>query len=228
MKNYFWTSLVALLWANSSFAADRTPTFFLKLGGGFYSYESEFVNSNDNAYSSSYSLGVNAGSSKNLSMLISNSTLDTTFSLNTSKSTLIFQDTSFKYFWGPVYLGASLSQVTAVITRTNSTETAIDLDAIGTGFGVNFGMSLPMGKASEIYLDGSSTTISTIKEVNKAVFLIGPRTDISIGGVFPITKSLISSYAGVNYRSFTLSLDGVASTETVMMTEFGFSMNHSF
>jgi len=218
--------LLAGVFSELALSAERNPTFFADFGGGFYSYDSEFVASKDTGYSSSYSLGVNAGANKNLSMLISSGTIDTTFELNESKITLVFQDTIFRYFWGPVYIGGALSQTNATVTR--DTETTIDLDAIGTGFGVNFGGHFPVGKSSELFLDAASVSTPTVKEVNKSEFTIGSRTDVSFGGRFGITRSFLDGIVEVTYRQFTLGLDGSNSSEVVMMTRFGLGTNFTF
>ncbi|MEZ4742692.1 MAG: hypothetical protein R3B45_09625 [Bdellovibrionota bacterium] len=210
----------------SAYGADRSPTFFATAGGGFYSHESDFVASKDTGYSFDYAVGVFTGADKNLSMQIRSSTIDTTFDLNESKSTLEFQETMFDYYWGPVYLGLGLAQTKTVITR--QTETAIDIDAIGTGFAGAVGGAFEFGRSSKFYFDISSVTISSVKEVNKSEFTIGSRLDATMGGSFAITRSLLVGYAAVTYRTLSFALSGTSGNELIMMTHFGLGANLNF
>ena len=60
------------------------------------------VESNDTSTTTSYGLGVWAGSQRNVGMMLKNESSSFAFALNESKLALAWQDTHVRYRFGPV------------------------------------------------------------------------------------------------------------------------------
>jgi hypothetical protein len=225
-KIFIATVGAQLCFVPNLFGADRIPTFFVNFGGGLTTHKSEFVESNDTSYSYEYSFGVHAGSEDQLTMFINTAIDKTDFALNTSSIENEFQDSVLRYAFGPVYIGAIVSQTKMLISRV--TDSPIEIDAIGTGFGGTLGGSFEFGREGGIFFDVASVTTSTVKEIHQEEFTIGSRMDMTLGGTYAITRSLINGLVGLRQRSYGVSLGGTSSTETVTTTWFGFAMNMEF
>lgn len=229
MKKLLSTMILSqsTLFAGIAFSADKTsPSLFLNMGGGLLTHKSKLVTSNDTSTSVNYSFGISGGNNNSMSFLINNYTSTTVFELNSSSITSAFQDTTIRVFWGMLYLGATFSQSSFIITATGETE--IDIDAIGTGMGGNIGVEYDFGRSKMIFLDILFASTTTVKEVNSTDFEIGPRTEISIGGKFPITRTLMNAQVGYTQRTYTLSYSGTSYAELNSITWLGLGFNWYF
>lgn len=222
----FASAICALLFRASAYAGESSPTLFLDFGGGLTTHKSKFVESNDTSYSTNYSYGVHAGNDGQLTMLVSTSLDNTTFELNSSTIANEFQDSILRYGLGPFYVGVSVSQTKMTITRTD--EPAIDIDAIGTGYGGGIGGTFDVGREGSFFFDVATISTGVVKEIHESEFTIGSRLDIAIGGSYAITRSLLNGLVGLRQRSYTLTSDGASYPEVVTTTWFGLALNGSF
>lgn len=209
---------------STSYARSGYPTFFIDINAGLLTYKSKFVNSNDTSISTQYNFGAYAGSQNQLGVIIKTSTNTTAFSLNSSTITTTFQDSVFHYRWKMLYGGLILSQSTLAVSREADTDlAALEVDAIGTGYGFNAGLKLPIGRSSIVFFDASSISTSVIKEVNQEDISLGSRTEINLGSIIPITKSMFNGQIGYTQRSYSITHSGTSYAEVQTMTWFGFS-----
>ena len=112
MRKSFWAGLL-LLW-NTMGAAQtggQEPSFYLDTQFGLMTYNSKLVNSNDTGTALRYGVGSSAGSEGQLRFLLMMDTQTTSFALNDSIVAMSWQDTSIRYQWGFVYLGAVFSRL---------------------------------------------------------------------------------------------------------------------
>ncbi len=214
----------SLFFVSPSYCQER-PTFFINSEGGYTTYKSKLVDSNDTSVSVKYAFGVHAGRENNLGVLIKTETNTTSFALNESKIASSIQDSIVRYYWGPVYIGGIVNQMqTTVSTADNDSY----IDALTLGYGVNAGMIFQVGKGNGIFLDVSSVSTNTVKEINQADLTVGPRTDIKIGGVIRITRKTFKGLIGYSQRTLSYSLDGTSYAEAISSTWLGISADFYF
>lgn len=207
-------------------AGEKKPAIYLSMGGGLTTHKSEFVVSNDTSYSYHYAFGINGGSDSQLTMFLSTAVDSTKFELNSSEVSNEFQDTVIRYSYGPFYLGAVVNQTKMVISRLG--DVPAEIDAIATGYGVALGGNIEVGRDSSIFLDVTSVSTPTVKEINQAVFTIGNRLDISLGGSYSLARSWLDGVVGLRQRTYQVSLDGASSAELITTTWFGLSLFKDF
>lgn len=229
----------------------QTPTFFVNASGGYSVYKSEMVQSNDTSTTTSYGLGIWAGSQRNVGMMIKKETSAFAFALNDSKLALDWLDTHIRYRFGPVYLGVVLATSTWLVsappdadgdgTLDANTDPEDFLDVATSGYGLNAGTVIPIGKSSNAYIDVTYAASSTVREkpitpttganagtpVEKTITM-GPRMELDLGGSIALTKNVIDGLVGFKYRTYSLTVDGTAYKEQLNTTYVGISAGWQF
>lgn len=225
----------------------QTPTFFVNATGGYSVYKSELVQSNDTSTTTSYGLGIWAGTQRNVGMALKRESSTFAFALNEAKLALDWQDTHVRYRFGPVYLGVMLSTSTWVVSAPPDADAdgTLDpdadpedyLDFASSGYGLNAGTTVPIGKRSFAYVDLSYAAAGTVRQkaiedaagtLTEKEIELGPRTDIDIGGSIAVTKSVLDALVGFKQRSYNVSVDGTAYKEQLNTTYVGFSAGWQF
>lgn len=219
--------LAAFFSAQAIAAADSGlyPTFQIKADGGFATYKSKVVQSNDTSTLIEYGFGVFAGSDKSLGMFVRRDQNTTTFVLNSSSITTVWQDVIVKYRWGPVYVGGILANNEM---QVNNQGDANYLNELGSGYGVNAGLLIPIARVAYFGIDISDVSISKAVDLNQKVVTMGSRLDIDINGSFAITKKILDFIVGYKYRTYSATVDGTAGAENLTATYLGLSGNFFF
>jgi hypothetical protein len=233
----FWKQtfflLVFLLFTQHLCAEDdvRAPTVFLELGGGLTTYKSKLVTSNDTSISTGYSLGLNGGADKNIGALLRNESNTTNFEYGvngtTSQIQSNFQDFLLRYRLGFFYLGPVFSQTAFKVKRYG----VAYLDTLGSGIGFNGGLMFIVARNSEIFLDYTSTSTSTVKDVvqsSTSKVGIGSRSEIYLGSKIPITRSVLNFFFGYKQRTYSISVSGQNSSELQTTTWVGLALKDNF
>ena len=206
---------------------NETPTFYLDVGTGITTYKSEALESNDTSITIGYALGIYAGQDKELGFALNNetNTTDFTYANSTLKSKMAttFQDTIMRYRLGPIYFGPTFNQTT--IESTNQDVQYLDLMA--SGLGGNAGLLLELRKDSKFFIDVLFSTASVTKEAIQTIntVSIGSRTDLHMGGIIKISRSLLNMQIGYKHRTFGVTVSGTSYTETLSYTWIGLGMN---
>lgn len=204
------------------------PSLYLSTGIGLATYKSEAVESNDTNFTIGYSLGIRGGTENELSMSVSSESSSTNFkyagSQAKSKIATTFQDTALSYHWGYIYFGLVFSH--SEMTATNQDASYLDNIALATGF--NGGTIIPVGKGSHIFIDFTQTSASATKDIVQGstnAVKLGSRSDIFIGGIIKLTRSLLSTRIGYKQRTFAVSVSGKTFQEQQTMTWIGLDFN---
>ncbi len=256
MRRSLIAALVTLwsLWSASALAESidqQTPTFFVNATGGYSIYKSEMVESNDTSTTTSYGLGVWAGSQRNVGMMLKKESSSFSFALNESKLALDWQDTHIRYRFGPVYLGFMLTTSSWLVSAPPDADAdgSLDqdadpedyLDIMSTGYGLNTGTMIPIGKRSFAYVDVSYSASGTVREKvitpvtgpnagvpTEKVITLGPRMDLDLGGSIGLTKNVLDALVGFKYRTYNITVDGTAYKEQLNTTYVGVSAGWQF
>lgn len=250
----FASCLTAVACAPAAWAGDidqQTPTFFVTGTGGYSIYKSEMVESNDTSTTVNYGIGVWAGSQRNVGMLLERETSTFAFALNESTLALEWQDVHLRYRWGPVYVGFLLANSTWLVSAPPDADADGDLDQdaeveeyidmMTTGYGINTGTMITVGRRSHVYLDVTYTTAGTVRQKaltpttgpNAGVptekeITMGPRMDLDLGGSISLTKDVLDALVGFKYRTYNLEVDGIAYKEQLNSTYVGLSAGWQF
>jgi len=224
-KNILVT-LMVLIWTGVAFARgdDRSvPTAFASFEGGAMTYKSEMLESNDAGYGFAYAVGFYAGAERSLGIILRNDSSKIAFALNNSDITQNWLDSTIRYRVGPFYLGGIISNMSLVV-KQDGTELR---DATGSGYGGNAGMHLNLNRYYDVFLDASSVSISTARDVEERDITIGPRTDVDLGMMFHVTRQSVDFVLGYRYRQLAIKLDESYS-ELITTTYMGFRFNLFF
>ena len=201
---------------------------YLSIGVGLATYKSEAVQSNDTNVTSGYTLGFSGGPERELIFALTNESSTTSFtyanSTSTSSIATTFQDTLMAYRWGFIYLGLVFSQ-TQILASNLDTDY---MDSLATGQGFAFGARVPVRKSAYIILDYLSSNTTVTKDVVQSSgteTTLGARSDVFLGGLIAITKSLLKARIGYRQRTFAMTVAGSSSTELQTMTWIGLDFN---
>ena len=200
------------------------PTAWIQASYGLSTYKSELVESNDTGALINYAIGANVGEEKTFGLVIRTDSSAIDFKLNESKIESSWRDTVIRYRWGYAYIGGILGYSSFAATSAG----AELFSGTGTGYGVNFGGYLPLGRDNALVLDGSSVTIGEFNEVDQKAVKFGARTDVSIYGQMEIMNDAVHSTVGYTQRTHAVSLDGSGSAETHTATWVGFLFGANF
>lgn len=218
---WLWAlTLSTEVWAAADSGSDTAayfPTFFLDTTFGFTTFKSKLVDSNDTGTGLTYSLGGNAGVNRNYGFILRTDSSATTFALNESKVTQVWQDTIIRYRLGYFYLGVLFDTLDF---KVNSQGTEL-LDVAGSGMGGNAGFFVPIGRIGSFYLDATSVTLSTFRNVLATEVKGGSRMDIDLGANFDVTKQLLDFVVGYRQRTMSFTTDQ-AYAEAYYITYLGF------
>ncbi len=209
----------------------RSPTLFLDLGGGFATYKSKLVKSNDTGVSTGYSLGMNGGDTFDVGASLRSESNTTAFEYGENNTTssiqTTFQDLILGARYGFVYGGFTISQTQMKVKRYGVNY----LDILGSGYGANVGMDFLIGRYGKIFLDTVFVATGQVKESVQDPSIksaVGPRTDIYFGGMIPLTKSLLNMTFGYKMRTYSISVGGTSYAESQSVTWIGLSLNGYF
>ena len=127
----------------------------------------------------------------------------------------------FTYNLGSFYVGAMIS---GTDVKVNNTGTDI-FDGLGTGYGGAFGMEFSFAKVGKFLFELRSVSTSTFKHDSSSKVELGARTDINLMGKIPLTRRMVSLDIGFKSSSYSLSVGGTSTEETVYTTWGGLSFN---
>ncbi|MCX6124000.1 MAG: hypothetical protein NTV34_04520 [Proteobacteria bacterium] len=203
---------------------DLVRTVYLYGDYGLGTYKSTLMVSNDTNSVVTYGVGTYAGQEKRLGVEYRVETATTGFALNTSSLQMIWSTTIIKYRLWAFELGPVIGGVKATGNRAGTDV----FDAVGSGYGGYFGMTLPIGKNNS--LDIKATQVSTGEVIDKklAAVAIGPRLDIEIGGRIGLTRKSLAATLGYRRRSNTITESGTSYAELQTATFIGFNSGFDF
>lgn len=223
--------LVLLFVQASSWGYSRDiPTVQFTYMTGMDTYKSKLVKSNDTSVSGGYTLSLWGGVEKTINMELRSDSGKTGFEHSETNTTSAveasFFDTVIRVRWGFLYLGVLFTRHDFIINFQGEDY----IDGVATGTGFNTGFSFPVGRSSRLFFDMTSSSTSLIRELNQAAGSVefGSRTDVLIGGAIGVTRSLLDVILGYRQRSFTISVGGESSTESVTSTILGLAFNGYF
>jgi hypothetical protein len=242
---------IGLLSSLPAVAADRdTPSFYITAGGGYTVYKSEMVQSNDTSTTVNYGFGVYAGQDRQIGMSFQREQGSYAFPLNGASIVSQVEDMNLRYRYGPVYLGLVVnnSQLTVSAPPDADDDGFLDqntdaeeyMKVMSTGMGGNFGVAIPIGKSSSVYLDVSSVTTSLVQQsyienadttangFTEKEISLGPRTDIDLGGSIGLVKSWLDMSFGFKQRTLGVTVDGTAFSEAITNTYISFVAGWQF
>ena len=227
------------------------PTAYFDVTGGYSTYKSALLSSNDTSTSLSYSLGLWAGHDKSLGTKLEQSSSTFSFALNSSKLTQNWQDLHFLYRLGVARLGAVLSSSHYTVSappdsngdgKPDDSLAAVDyIDVVTNGYGVSAGLSIPLGRVSLlesnfIYVlsaagrqktaaaDADTATVTASQRIST----VGPRMEFSIGGRFALTRNILSAVCGFRYSTYTITVDSRAKADVMTSTYVGLATAWDF
>lgn len=215
----FLLAVIAL--SRFAYAGPEGPSMQVYGGGGFSTYKSKVVSMNDTSTAVGYGLKIKAGSDGDLGVHWEEFTNKTKFTLNSSETKISFQDTSILFNIGSFFLGPIFSKVVMDVNNQGTST----LSGLGTGYGINTGLSFSMGRGSSMYFEGKMVTTSVLKAEDSVKASIGSRTDFKIGGIIPITKRLLSLDIAWRMQSWPLTISGETGKETLYTTWLGILFN---
>ncbi|MCX6106504.1 MAG: hypothetical protein NTY08_11810 [Proteobacteria bacterium] len=257
MKAHFKSFAISscmLLWASAALGNEGdtyAPTSYFELIGGYSTYKSALLSSNDTSTSVSYGLGVWAGHDKSLGMKLERSSSTFNFALNSSKLAQNWQDLHFLYRLGVARLGAVISSSSYTVSappdsdgdgKPDDSLAAVEyIDVVTNGYGVSAGLSIPLGRVSLlesnfIYVlsaagrqkaaaaDADTATVTASQRVSS----IGPRMEFNIGGRFALTRNVLSALCGFRYNSYTITVDNTAKADVMTSTYVGLATAWDF
>ena len=213
-------------------------------------HKSEMANSNDTGSIVTVELGVWAGQHKNLGVALRQEQAAIAFELNDATKAYSHQDVIFRYRFTfmPLYFGAGISNSTWQASRANDddpdttltgTEVEPFLDMTTKGYVGNFGMFIPIGKSSSIYLDALSVSPNAIQastvEKSDGTFTVADdslamssRTDINMGATLKITKKTLDFLVGYKMTTYSMTVKDEAYAEQDTVTYIGIRSGWTF
>ena len=240
------------MFGGSASASDfdiSNPTFFLDIDAGYSIFKSELVQSNDTGITTRYAFGVNGGASRQIGMLFARESSTIAFKNTASTMAMSWQDIDLRYRLGPFYVGLVVSSTSWAVTspprvagKIDATGSAADyIDLVGSGYGGNFGLQLPVGRRNSMYGDVTYVTTGTVQQkaagatgsaaasaAAARVSTIGPRMEVDLGAALGLGHSSFDAMCGFKYRTYSVSVDGTASKELLNTTYVGLRTNWTF
>lgn len=213
---------VTTAWADDF--SDRTNTVYLIADYGLGTYKSLLVNSNDTMGVVTYGFGANAGADRNLGFEYRVETQTTSFIVNQSSIATIWTSTIFKYRLWAFELGPVIGNAQV---KANREGTEI-MDAVGSGYGGYFGILMPLGRNSMLYLNAMSVATADPIDRKERTIGIGSRLDVELGGKIGITRKALDFTLGYRRRANTLSEGGTGYNELQTATFVGFNLGTTF
>lgn len=206
-------------WGSSNDLESDLPTFYLDTTFGFTTYKSELVQSNDTGTGLTYGIGGWAGQQHEVGFRTRIDSTSTTFALNTSKSTVTWQDSIINYRLGYFYLGVVFAQLDTTVNNQGTDE----VDAGATGMGYNTGLLIPITRVGYFYTDVLGVTPAKARNDNSltGTFSAGARMDIDMGTSFNLTKNAVDMMVGYKRRTMAMAATN-SGTETYYCTYIGF------
>lgn len=131
-----------------------------------------------------------------------------------------FRDIVFKYKYGVVYGGPTVS----TLGITNTLYGAENVDTLATGYGFNFGTSIKVGTSNFITLDALISSSSIAKDSIQTIanpVSITSRMDLSANSNVPVIDNFMHIFISLNYRTYTLAVGSKSYDESQIMTLFG-------
>lgn len=234
--------VIGLLAYGQFAAAAEVPAFFAYASGGYSVFKSALVQSNDTSSAVTVGFGTYAGDGKRFGMALQREQATFSFTLNNSVITYQLQDLHLRYRYGMFYSGVVFGQSAWQIEapRDADADGRLDpdgdvlplVDAIGTGYGANFGLMFETMRRGTIYVDLTYMAAQTAlakavpQDANNLTTLVekeatlGARIDFDLGIKFELSRRYLGM-AGFRYRSLTLGVDGEAASETNGTTYVG-------
>ncbi|MCB9229534.1 MAG: hypothetical protein H6618_07980 [Deltaproteobacteria bacterium] len=208
------------------------PSVRFDAGVGLMTYKSLAVASNDTSVTTGYRISAYAGTNKNIGFFIrqENNTTGFAYADSDLTSTVVtgFQDSALLYRWRFLSLGPVFVQRSMVITKRGEDY----LDHLGTGIGGHVSLLFHINRDSRVFAEYTQASISSLKEVvqdsNVTTVTAGPRSDLFIGGMIQLTRSLLDLRIGYRQRTWSLSVDGESFNEVQTATWLGFGLRGFF
>ncbi len=204
--------------------SDKAKTAYMFADYGLGTYKSLLVASNDTMGVITYAIGANAGQNKNLGVEYRVETQTASFALNQSQIATSWTSTIIKYRLWAFELGPVIGK-SAVKASRAGTEI---LDVVSSGYGGYFGMMLPMGRNSLLYVNAMSVANSDTIDRKERTITMGSRTDLEIGSRIGITRKALDVTLGYRRRTNAISESGTGYTELQTATFIGFHTGMDF
>jgi hypothetical protein len=204
--------------------ADESKTLYMFGDYGLGTYKSLLVASNDTMGVVTYGFGANAGQNKNFGVEYRVENQTVAFALNQSSISTSWTSTIFKYRLWAIELGPVFGKASVKANR----EGADILDVVSSGYGGYFGLVMPIGKSSLLYLNGMSVANSDTVDRESRVITMGSRTDIEIGSRIGITKRACDFTIGYRRRSNSITESGTSYNELQTATFIGIHVGTDF
>ncbi len=227
------------------------PTAFVDIVGGYATYKSALLSSNDTSTTVSYGVGMYAGLDHSLGMKLDRSSATFTFTLNSSKIVQSWQDLHLIYRFGVTRLGVVITSSSYTITAPpdsdgdgkpdDNTDPVDYIDVVTNGYGVSGGFSFPLARRALVESDfiyalaapgrqkaaaegaDASTLTASYRESS-----IGPRLEAGFGGRFFITRKALTAVVGAKYSSYTITVDSTAKADVMTSTYVGLATAWDF
>lgn len=257
MKRRICKFVTATLWALSAqhAIADESspfaPTAFVDVVGGYSTYKSALLSSNDTSTTLAYGVGMYAGMDRSLGMKLDRSSASFSFALNKSKIVQSWQDLHLIYRFGVTRLGVVITSSAYTITappdadadgKPDDTSDPVDyIDVVTNGYGVSGGFSFPLARRALIESDfiyalaapgrqkaaaaGADADTVTASQRESS---IGPRLEAGFGGRFYITRKALTAVVGFKYSSFTIKVDTTSKADIMTSTYAGLATAWDF
>jgi hypothetical protein len=220
-------ALAATMAATSARAdefSDKSKTIYMFGDYGLGTYKSLLVESNDTMGIVTYGFGASAGQDKNFGVEYRVENQSVTFALNQSSIATSWTSTIFKYRLWAIELGPVFGKAAV---KANREGTDI-LDVVSSGYGGYFGMMLPIGKNSLLYLNGMSVANSDTVDREAREITLGSRTDVELGSRIGISRNAFDITLGYRRRTFSVTEASTAYNELQTSTFVGFHLGTDF
>lgn len=199
-------------------------TLAIEVGGGFTTYKSKIVESNDTSTTTGYRLLIHGGSTNSVAAIYENNTVATAFELNASAVTINYQDFQFRRYWGPAFIGPIFSTTSALINKEGTDLT----DAMSSGIGGIFGVETLFSRSYLAYLNYRTINGTIGKDQLQTTFLVSNRTDLRIGAQLRQKGSWWYTDLGIRYTNFTVTIDGTSFAEFNLTSWVGLGASATF
>ena len=217
-------SLNVIPTAQADELSDTAETVYLLADYGLGTYKSKLAGSNDTMGIVTYGIGTHAGQDKQLGVEYRVESQTANFTLNKSKITSIWTSTIIKYRLWFFELGPVIGRA-KVTAKREDTEI---LDVVGSGYGGYFGVLLPVGKNSLIYMNAMSVSTSEVVDKKERVIALGPRLDAELGARIAITKKTLGATLGYRRRTNSITESSLAYKELLTSTFIGMYTGFNF
>lgn len=218
----FSLSVIPTAWADE--LSDTADTVYMLGDYGLGTYKSKLVGSNDTMGVVTYGIGTHAGQDKQLGVEYRVESQTAAFALNKSKIASIWTSTIIRYRLWVFELGPVIGRA-KVTAKREDTEI---LDVVGSGYGGYFGVLLPVGRNSLIYMNAMSVSTSEVVDKKERVIALGPRLDAELGARIAITKKTLGATLGYRRRSNSITESGTAYAELLTSTFIGIHAGFDF